>query len=209
MEAGWPTWGTALASGQGDAALSWEGLRAEWIAKGLDFEYWLGVKNSRLPANTFVVRKSDLDDPDRKAFLEKYLRGWAMGLEFGYQNPRAAVEAVFEQFPTLASNLGPELGTTSILQQINVFRGDMSKREGWGWHDMASWQAFFDQIHEIGLISKPVKAEDVLTNELIGPANDFDHEKVKADAEAASLTDDMAAIDVDGIKAQMFDAEIQ
>ena len=39
--------------------------------------------------------------PDKKAFLEKYLRGWAMGLEFGYHNPRAAVEAVFEQFPTL------------------------------------------------------------------------------------------------------------
>ena len=209
VEAGWPTWGTALASGQGDAALSWEGLRAEWIAKGLDFEYWLGVKDSRLPANTFVVRKSDLADPDKKAFLEKYLRGWAMGLEFGYQNPRAAVEAVFEQFPTLASNLGPELGTTSILQQINVFRGDMSKREGWGWHDMASWQAFFDQIHAIGQISKPVKAEDVLTNELIGPANDFDHEKVKADAEAVTLTEDMAAIDVEGIKAAMFNAEIQ
>ncbi len=209
VEAGWPTWGTALAGGQGDAALSWEGLRAEWISTGLEFEYWLGVKNSPLPANTFVIRKADLDDPDKKALLEKYLRGWAMGLEFGYQNPRAAVEAVFEQFPTLASNLGPELGVTSILQQINVFRGDMSKREGWGWHDMASWQAFFDTIHEIGQISQPVKAEDVLTNELIGPANDFDHEKVKADAGAYGLKEDMAAIDVEEIKAHMFDQEVQ
>src|SRR5690606_14146164 len=72
VEAGWPTWGTALASGQGDAALSWEGLRAEWIANGLEFEYWLGVQHSNLPANTFVVRSSDLEDSDRKAFLEKY-----------------------------------------------------------------------------------------------------------------------------------------
>jgi NitT/TauT family transport system substrate-binding protein len=209
VEAGWPTWGTALAGGQGDAALSWEGLRAEWISTGLEFEYWLGVKNSPLPANTFVIRKADLDDPDKKAFLEKYLRGWAMGLEFGYQNPRAAVEAVFEQFPAFAQNTGPELGTMSIIQQINVFRGDMSKREGWGWHDMASWQAFFDAIHEIGQISQPVKAEDVLTNDLIGPANDFDHEKVKADAEAYELKEDMAAIDVEDIKAHMFDQEVQ
>src|SRR5687768_6989372 len=37
VEAGWPTWGTALAGGQGDAALSWEGLRAEWIGSKLDF----------------------------------------------------------------------------------------------------------------------------------------------------------------------------
>ncbi|PAP93678.1 MULTISPECIES: ABC transporter substrate-binding protein [Mesorhizobium] len=209
VEAGWPTWGTALAGGQGDAALSWEGLRAEWIAKNLDFEYWLGVQNSKLPANTFVVRSADLDDPDRKAFLEKYLRGWAMGLEFGYQNPRAAVEAVFEQFPTLAKNLGPELGTTSILQQINVFRGDMDKREGWGSHDMASWQGFFDQIHKIGQISSPVKAEDVCTNELIGPANDFDKAKVKADADGAKLSEGFAALDVEKIKAHLFDSAVK
>ncbi|RUV76202.1 MAG: ABC transporter substrate-binding protein [Mesorhizobium sp.] len=209
VEAGWPTWGTALAGGQGDAALSREGLRAEWIAKNLDFEYWLGVQNSKLPANTFVVRSADLDDPDRKAFLEKYLRGWAMGLEFGYQNPRAAVEAVFEQFPTLAKNLGPELGTTSILQQINVFRGDMDKREGWGSHDMASWQGFFDQIHKIGQTTSPVKAEDVCTNELIGPANDFDKAKVRADADGAKLSEGFAALDVEKIKAHLFDSAVK
>jgi len=205
VEAGWPTWGTALASGQGDCALSWEGLRAEWIATGLEFEYWLGVQNSKLPANTFVVRTADLEDPDRKAFLEQYLRGWAMGLEFGYQNPRAAVEAVFEQFPAFANNTGPELGTTSILQQINVFRGDMDQREGWGWHDMSSWQAFFDQILKIGQIKQPVKAEDVCTNELIKAANDFDHAKVKADADGYQLSEPFAQLDVENIKAHMFD----
>lgn len=208
VEAGWPTWGTALAAGQGDAALSWEGLRAEWIATGLDFEYWLGVQNSDLPANTFVVRNGDLEDPDRVAFLEKYLRGWAMGLEFGHHNPRAAVEAVFEQFPTFAKNTGPKLGTMSILQQSNVFRGDMDEREGWGWHDMESWQTFFDQILEIGQISEPVKAEEVLTNELIGPANNFDHDKVKADADAYELSDEFAAIDVESLRSSMFDSAI-
>ncbi|MCX5496042.1 ABC transporter substrate-binding protein [Kaistia dalseonensis] len=209
VEAGWPTWATALQAGQGDAALSWEGLRAEWIAKGLDFEYWLGVQHSPLPANTFVIRAADLEDPDKKVFLEKYLKAWAMGLEFGYQNPRAAVEAVFEQFPTLATNLGPELGTTSILEQINVFRGDMAKRGGWGWHDMASWQAFFDVTLKLGQITSPVKAEDVCTNELISGANDFDKAKVKADADGYKLTDAFAKVDVETIKAHMFDQAIK
>ena len=208
VEAGWPTWATALQSGQGDAALSWEGLRAEWIAKGLEFEYWLGVQRSPLPANTFVIRAADLEDPERKAFLEKYLMGWAMGLEFGYQNPRAAVEAVFEQFPTLATNLGPKLGTTSILQQINVFRGDMDKRQGWGSHDMSSWQAFFDGIYKLGQIKSPVKAEEVCTNDLIPGANSFDKAKVKADADGYKLKDEFAAIDVDNIKAHLFDQAI-
>jgi len=208
VEAGWPTWGTALAAGQGDAALSWEGLRAEWIATGLDFEYWLGVQHSPLPANTFVVRGADLEDPDKRAFLERYLRGWAMGLEFATHNPRAAVEAVFERFPTLASNLGPELGTMSILQQMNVFRGDMDDREGWGWHDMASWQEFFDVSHEIGQNSRRIIATEVLTNDFVGPANDFDRAAVKADAEAVELSPEMAAVDIEALRGSLFDQSI-
>ena len=207
VEAGWPTWGTALAGGQGDAALAWEGLRAEWIATGLEFEYWLGVKHSPLPANTFVVRAADLEDADKKAFLEQYLRGWAMGLEFAEHNPRAAVEAVFEQFPTLGSNLTPELGTTSILQQMNVFRGDWDKRQGWGWHDMESWQKFFDLSAKIAG-KEPLKAADVCTNDVIAGANTFDLEKVKADAAAATLSEGLAAVDVDAIRAGMFDQSI-
>lgn len=208
VEAGWPTWGTALSAGQGDAALAWEGLRAEWISTGLEFEYWLGVQNSPLPANTFVVRADDVADPDRKQFLEQYLRGWSMGLEFAEHNPAAAVEAVFEQFPTLASNLGPELGLMSIVQQMNVFRGDMSMREGWGWHDMASWQQFFDLSAEIGQNSNPIQASEVCTNELIAGANDFDAAMVKADADGMAVGDALAAVDVDALRASMFDQAI-
>ncbi len=208
VEAGWPTWGTALAGGQGDAALAWEGLRAEWIATGLEFEYWLGVQNSPLPANTFVVRTADLEDADKVAFLEQYLRGWAMGLEFAEHNPRAAVQAVFEQFPTLATNIGPELGTTSILQQMNVFRGDWDTRQGWGWHDMASWQTFFDLSAQVAGNATPLVATDVCSNALIPGANTFDLDKVKADAAAATLEEAFVAVDVEAIRATMFDQAI-
>lgn len=208
VEAGWPTWGTALAAGQGDAALAWEGLRAEWISTGLDFEYWLGVQRSPLVANTYVARAADLEDPDKKAFLDKYLRAWSMGLEAAYQNPRAAVQAVFEQFPSVASANGPEQGTMSMLQNLNVVRGDMSKRAGWGDHDMAAWQTFFDKVYELGQIKTPVKAEDVCTNDCIAAANDFDHEKVKADALAIELPADLAAVDVEAVQAKLFDQAI-
>ena len=208
VEAGWPTWGTALAAGQGDAALAWEGLRAEWISTGLDFEYWLGVQRSPLFANTYVVRAADLEDPDKKAFLEKYLRAWSMGLEAAHHNPMAAVHAVFEQFPSVAQANGPEQGAMSLLQNLNVVRGDMSKREGWGHHDIAAWQTFFDMVHELGQVENPINAEDVVTNELIPAANDFDHEKVKADALAYELPADLAAVDIEDVRAKLFDQAI-
>ncbi len=139
LEGGWPQWGTVLLSGQGDAALAWEGLRADWQGKGLEFEYWLGSDHSNFPANVFVVRRSDVEDPVRHAALEQYLRGWAMGLEFARLNPRAAVAAVFNQFPIVENDLGPDLGTESLMQLARVFRGNMEDREGWGWHELGRW----------------------------------------------------------------------
>ena len=85
----------------------------------------------------------------------------------------------------------------SLLQNLNVVRGDMSKRQGWGDHDMAAWQTFFDKVHELGQVKTAVKAEDVCSNACIAAANDFDHDKVKADALAYALPAEFAAVDVD------------
>ncbi len=90
-----------------------------------------------------------------------------------------------------------------------VFRGDMSKRKGWGDHDMTAWQTFFDKIHELKQISKPVKAEDVCSNDCIAAANDFDKAKVKADAEAYKLSDAFAAIDIEKIRTHLYDQAVK
>jgi NitT/TauT family transport system substrate-binding protein len=132
-----------------------------------------------------------------------------MGLEAAYHNPMAGVDAVFQQFPSLAQNIGPKLGAESILQQINVFRGDMDKRAGWGDHDLKAWQVFFDEIYKLKQITKPVKAEDVVTNDCIKAANDFDHDKVKADAMAYKLPDDLAAVNIEDVKAHLFDQAVK
>jgi NitT/TauT family transport system substrate-binding protein len=204
IEAGWPQWGTVLASGKGDAALAWEGLRADWTGKGLIFDYWLGVDHSNFPANSFVVRRDDIADAKRHKFLEQYLRGWAMGMEFGHQNPVAATEIVFKQFPIVKKNLGPTLGTESMMQLANVFRGDMSKRDGWGWHEMSRWELFFKTLNDIGQLKKPVDVSQIVTNEFVGPANKLDMAKVKADAAAYKLSDDMASVDIAAIKKNFF-----
>ena len=127
-----------------------------------------------------------------------------MGLEFGYQNPRAATQIGFEQFAIVKKNLGPELGTESMMQLANVFRGDMSIRGGWGWHEMARWELFFKTLADIGQVKKPVDVAAVITNEFVGPANTFDKAKVKADADGFALSDDMSAVDVDGINKRFF-----
>ena len=196
-------WGQALMQGQGDAALSWEGLRAQWKGQGLTFDYFLGRDFSQFPANSFVIRRSDFEDPAKKELYEAYLRAWVMGLEYGHLNPRAATHIVLEQFPALASTLEPPVAVESMMELANVFRGDWETREGWGHHDFDRWRLFFDTIHDIGQISKPIAPEDVLTNDFVGPANDFDQARVKADADGYQLPEEYQAIDVEAIRAQI------
>jgi NitT/TauT family transport system substrate-binding protein len=199
VDAGWPTWGTALMSGQGDAALSWEGLRAQWKGQGLDFDYFLGRDFSKLPANSFVIRKADFEDASKKDMYERYFRGWASGLEFGKNNPRAATQIVMEQFPGLSSQMTPDVAVESMMQLANVFAGRMEERKKWGYHLPESWQLFFDVGREIGQIQGDFKLEDVVKNDYIDAANAFDAAKIKADADAFALSDAYKAVNVEEI----------
>ena len=200
VDAGWPTWGTAVAQGQGDTALTWEGLRAQWKGQGLDFDYILGRNFSKLPANSFVIRRADFEDTAKRAVYARYFQAWAAGLEFGHQNPRAATQIVMEQFPGLASQMTPEVATESMMQLANVYRGRWEERGKWGFHILESWQLFFDVGREIGQISGDFKVEDVVKNDLVDETNAFDAAKVKADAEGFKLTPEYEAVDVEKIR---------
>lgn len=196
-------WGQSLAQGQADAALTWEGLRAQWRGQGFDFDYLLGKNASVFPANSFVIRAGDLEDPALRDLYTRYLRGWAMGLEFGWLNPAAATQIAMDEFPGLATQMDPATAVESLMQQSGLMHAHWDKRGKWGLHLEDSWQTYFDAIHKIGQISQPLKAEDVTTNELIDGANDFDHAKVKADAEAFELRDEYKAVDIAAIEATL------
>jgi NitT/TauT family transport system substrate-binding protein len=199
VPAGWPQWGTTLKEGKGDTALSWEGLRAQWKGQGLDFDYILGRNFSKLPANSFIIRKADFDDAAKQKVYARYLQGWAAGLEFGRMNPRAATQIVMEQFPGLASQMSPTVATESQMQLANVFAGRWDERKKWGFHIMESWKLFFDTGRAIGQISGDFKLEDVVKNDLVDEANAFDAAKVKADSDGFKLADDYTKVDVDAI----------
>lgn len=194
------TWGQTLAAGQADAALSWEGLRAQWLAGGLDFDYILGKDWSKFPANSFQIRREDAENAEVKDLYTRYLRGWAMGLEFGHQNPRAATEITMSE-PTISEALNDTfqdkgVALESMWQLATVYRGDWTKRQGWGWHDMESWDTFLTTIKEIGQLTRDLKAEDIIKNDFVAGANEFDHEKVKTDAMGYTLAPEYEALPV-------------
>lgn len=194
-----PGWAQALQAGQADAALSWEGLRAQWLAMGLDFDYILGYEWSKFPANAFQIRKSDFEDESLTELYTNYLKGWAMGLEFGYQNPVAATQITMED-PAISAALNDtfqdkNLAVTSMWQLANIFRGNWESRDGgkWGWSDLDGWQSFFDDSSKASG-SGSIDASSVVFNDFVAGANDFDRDQVIADAANFELSEAFAAV---------------
>lgn len=202
QSAGLAGWGQALQAGEADAALSWAGLRAQWLAGGLDFDYIIGKTWSKFPANSFQIRRSDFEDAALKDLYTNYLKGWAMGLEFGHHNPRAATQITMEAEGISAAlqSTFPDknIAVQSMWQLADVFRGDWKTRDGgkWGWHSMESWTVFLDTIREIGQLTREIKAEEIIFNDYVAGANEFDKAKVKADADAFELSEEFAAVEV-------------
>jgi NitT/TauT family transport system substrate-binding protein len=83
-----------------------------------------------------------------------------------------------------------------MWELATVYRGDWATREGWGWHDPAAWELFLSTITEIGQLSEPVAADAIIANEFVAGANDFDREKVAADAAGFALSPEFEAVAV-------------
>jgi NitT/TauT family transport system substrate-binding protein len=186
LEAG-ARWGEVLARGEGDAALCWEGLRAQWQGQGLAFDYLTPPEFSRLPSGSFVIRRAELSDPSRFLVLDRYLRAWAMGLQFGHLNPAAAAQVVLEQFPALAGYLRSEVAVEAVTQLSRTYRGPWEQRQGWGWHDPGQWQFLLDLMQRHGQLARRISAEDAITNGFVHGANAFDYARVAGDAAGFAL----------------------
>ena len=197
---GWPTWGTALQQGKGDAALSWEGLRAQWKGQGLDFDYILGRDFSKLPANSFVIRKADFEDAAKKEVYGRYFQG--LGSRPRVRPAQSARRDADRHGAVPRPFLADDAGSRDRVDDAACQRlcaAAWDERKKWGFHLMESWQMFFDIGREIGQITGDFKVEDVVKNDLVDAANSFDAAKVKADADGFALSDDYKGVDVEAI----------
>lgn len=188
-------WARAVETGEADAALAWQGLVSQWGAQGRDYRYLYGQDFSNHPSNGYVVRRDDLEDPEQREVLERFFEALAMGFEFARLNPRAAAQITYERFPGLQDQMDPQLAMDSMMEQTEVYYGSYEMGEGYGWSDIDAWQDYIDTIYELGQIENHYDAADLVTNTFVEDANDFDQERVAADAEAFELNDTFQQVD--------------
>ncbi len=191
-------WGQLVALGEADAALSWEGLRAQWDAIGLGLRHFVGYEFSDMPANGYAARRSDLDDPQKRQMLINFFKAGAMGIEFARHNPRAAAQITYGKFAAVREQMTPELALQSLQQLHWLYTDSERNLGGYGTFPVESWNTYLDIIYELGQVRKNMDFDDVATNELIDEINDFDRARVKADAEAFKLNDTWSKVKVTG-----------
>lgn len=188
VEAG-QQWGQTVDQKKADAALAWEGLRAQWQGIGLKLKYLIGSDFSKDPSNGYVARAADLKDPAKKATLTCFLRGVAMGMEFARVNPQAAAQITYDQFPALKDQMKPDLALESMRQLMFGYNQSNKAGKGYGYSDVANWQSYLDRLFKLGQTKKQINAADAVTNDLVPAANAFDKAKVAADAKAYAVSD--------------------
>ncbi len=191
-------WGQAVALGKADIALTWEGLRAQWDAQGLGLRYFIGQDFSKMPANGYCARASDLKDPAKRDLLVRFLKATSMGIYFAHINPRAAAQIVYDRSPAIREQMKPQLALESMQQLHWGYTGGARFGTGYGWFDLDGWKTYLDIIYKLGQTKTHLPLEKVATNDLIKDANDFDHARVEKDAKAFQLNDTWKDVPVTG-----------
>jgi|SoiMethySBSTD1v2_1073268.scaffolds.fasta_scaffold94624_2 NitT/TauT family transport system substrate-binding protein len=188
-----PQWTQAASEHKADAALAWEGLRAQLKGQGLKLKYLIGTTWSKFPSNVYSVRASDLSDASKKDLYTRFLRGVVMGLEFARTNPRAAAQITYRSLPDLAKTLKPQLAVDSMLELAHAYGTSHLRGQGYGFHYAVGWANYLKVIKDLGQTNKQLKNSDVFTNELAIAANKTaDVARARADAKKFKLDKDFA-----------------
>ncbi|HEV2551140.1 MAG TPA: ABC transporter substrate-binding protein [Stellaceae bacterium] len=128
------------------------------------------------PANGFIALEDTLKD--RRAEAVALAQGYAKGTAFAIANPEAAVRILWEVFPQTKSTgkdeataLRDDIKTLQArAQNWKLERGGVKR---WGESVMANHQAYLDFLLKQGVLKEPVKADDIVTNDLIDDINKF------------------------------------
>ncbi len=162
------------------------GLRAQWVAT-VSTSTTSSARTGRSSRPTLRDPPLGLRGSSLADLYTRYLRGWAKGLEFGYHNPLAATQITMEAHPALNEIFqDKQIAVESMWQLAEVFRGNWDEREGWGWHLKRHGTSSSRPPSTSASSRKELKAADVITNDCVAAANDFDHDAGQGSGDLAT-----------------------
>jgi NitT/TauT family transport system substrate-binding protein len=135
----------------------------------------------KFPSNGFIALDETIKS--HRAEAVALAQGYAKGTIFAINNPEAAIRILWEVFPQTKATGKDE--ATALKDDINTlearaanWRLEKSGVKRWGENVMANYQAYLDFLLKQSVLKEPIKADDIVTNDLIDDVNKFDAEEV-------------------------------
>lgn len=156
-----------------------------------------GVKLRRLPdnasiasfpANGLVGLESRLSQHHAEALA--LARGLAMATLFTQTNPEAAVRAVWELYPQ-SKPIGKsdaeamEAGLRPLKARLHAWDPTQGGATKYGEMIAPHYEAYLNFLLKFGVVKQPVPVSEIITDQFIDEANQFDHDAVIKAAKAA------------------------
>jgi len=141
----------------------------------------------KFPSNGFVALEDYLKNNRKEAVA--LARGYAKGTVFAIANPEAAIRILWEVYPQTkptgkdeATALRDDLITLQARAKSWPYQQVDGKR--WGDNVEANYQAYLDWLLEQGIIKTKTNANDIVTNDLLNDAINFDEKALIEEAKA-------------------------
>ncbi|MDF2998085.1 MAG: hypothetical protein K0R27_3722 [Xanthobacteraceae bacterium] len=172
-----PTQVTAMKNG---TVAAFAGATPDWLsmqAAGMKIRLITPPEVAEQPANNFVVSASRIDE--LRKTLEGFFRAYSKGMEVAKIDPAVLAamckKAVPEEWPN--DQFGQEFLNASIELAYSTTKrlGDLQPEV---------WKAVQPPLVKIGELKAEIDPATFLDASIIGPANDFSRDKVKADVAA-------------------------
>ena len=172
----------ALRTREVQALSMWTAAYASMMRAGIPFRFLYHPTVAEIGSGGFFA--SDKVLVEKRDSLIKFARAEAKATVFFLENPEAALRLYWKSNPagrgggTDEEAMKRGLVEMSILRALYTTEKHTDKR--YGLADMTGIQTYTDMFRNEGVIARSIPAKEVVTNELIGPINDFDLAKVRA-----------------------------
>jgi NitT/TauT family transport system substrate-binding protein len=141
----------------------------------------------KFPSNGFVALEDYLKTNRKDAVA--LARGYAKGTVFAIANPEAAIRILWEIYPQTKST-GKDEATAlrddliTLEARAQNWRYEQVDGKRWGDNVEANYQAYLDWLLEQGIIKTKTDVKDIVSNELLGDAINFDEKALIEEAKA-------------------------
>jgi NitT/TauT family transport system substrate-binding protein len=141
----------------------------------------------KFPSNGFVALEDYLKSNRKEAVA--LARGYAKGTVFAIANPEAAIRILWEIYPQTKST-GKDEATAlrddliTLEARARNWRYQQVDGKRWGDSVEANYQAYLDWLLEQGIIKTKTDAKDIVSNELLDEAINFDEKALIDEAKA-------------------------